>query len=340
MKLSFVIPVYNAQAYIGRCLDSLLDQDIDDYEIICINDGSKDDSLQILNDYSKKHPNRFNIISQENQGIGPARNNAFKAVKGEYTWFIDNDDCIQPNCLKNLFEIIDQFEADITNISDIRGFFAENPFEKSLTKPLASERITQDFAMYFYWDAPWSKIYRTAFLRENNLSFSNIFGEDTAVTFDLYSKAKTIIKIKEPLYAWFERNESFSHAVFTKKHFETFPVLLETLKRQSMACPSNLKIFYEKLIINKADVYLNHFKDAPLTDELAALRDECIEKSEEILRTIPKNIFIEIDEKNQIELKNKLNKVKSYYENSTSWKITKPLRKLMQFFRKIKLRSM
>ena len=130
------------------------------------------------------------------------------------------------------------------------------------------------------------------------------------------------------------------YAVFTKKHFETFPVLLETLKRQSMACPSNLKIFYEKLIINKAEVYLNHFKDASLTDELAALRDECIEKSEEILRTIPKNIFIEIDEKNQIELKNKLNKVKSYYENSTSWKITKPLRKLMQFFRKIKLRSM
>ena len=82
-------------------------------------------------DDEKKYAGKFNIISQENQGIGPARNNAFKTVTGEYTWFIDNDDCIQPNCLKSVFEVIEKFDADITNVVHLKGYFTENPFKKN-----------------------------------------------------------------------------------------------------------------------------------------------------------------------------------------------------------------
>lgn len=335
MKLSFVIPVYNAENYIGRCLDSILDQDTDDFEIICINDGSKDNSLKVLEDYSKRYPGKFNIISQENQGIGPARNNAFKLVKGEYTWFIDNDDCIQQDCLGSVLEIIEKEKADITNIAHLTGYFTENPLKKTSELKLTVKKMSQTHAMYFYEDAPWSKIYKTDFLRRNDLYFPNIFGEDTSTTFNLYSKTKNIIKIEEPLYAWFERKESFSHAIFSKKHFETFPILLETLLEQSEKCVPELKPYYDFLILMKAEVHLPMFKNAELPDELSVLRDECISKSEKILSSLEENLFykIHLDELEKISKKEE--KIRSYYENSTSWKITKPVRKCVQAMKKL-----
>lgn len=334
MKLSFVIPVYNAELYIGRCLDSLLDQDNDDFEIICIDDGSMDNSLAVLNDYSNRYPGKFNIISQKNQGIGPARNNAFKAAKGDYTWFIDNDDCIQPDCLSSLFKILEESDADITNIVHLKGFFTENPLKKIQNLNLSYKKLTQDFAMYFYEDAPWSKIYKTEFLKENNLFFPNIFGEDTSTTFDLYSKTEKIIKIEEPLYAWFERNESFSHSVFSKKHFETFPMLLDILREQSKKCKPALKLYYDFLILMKAEVYLPVFKKAELPEDLSALRDICILKSEKILSELDDNLFYIIHLNEQKQISQNEEKIRSYYENSNCWKITKPLRAFMKLIKK------
>ena len=338
MKFSFVIPVYNAESYIGRCLDSILNQNIEDYEIICINDGSKDGSLEVLKDYERRFPGKFNIISQENQGIGPARNNAFKAVKGDYTWFIDNDDCIQGNCLKELAAAMDSTGADILNITHVKGFFTENPLYAAFSAKLDFTKIDQEHALYFYSDAPWSKIYRTDFLKKNNLFFPNIFGEDTSTTFDLYSKTTEIYKTDVPLYAWFERHESFSHAVISKKHFETFPVLLETLKNQSEKCDSRLKPYYENLMLRKADVYLPYFASSKIDKELLPVREECLRKSNEILSTLPSNILFDIYKSDFAEKEGAVEaakaKLRSYYENSTSWKITKPLRAAMKIFRK------
>ncbi len=342
MKLSFVMPVYNSEKYLSQCLDSILDQNTDDFEIVCLNDGSKDRSLEILNEYAERYPGKFNIISQENQGIGPARNNAFKAVKGKYTWFIDNDDGIQPNCLKDLFSQLDEFSPDIMNISHIYGYFEKNPFPSSLDSPLKARKISQEFAMYFYQDAPWSKIYSTDFLRKNGMHFPNIFGEDTSTTFDLYSKTKEICLIEKPLYAWFEHNESFSHAIFSRKHFETFPILLETLKKQSENAPENLRVFYENLMLRKAFHFLPSFKEAEIPSDLIETRDLCIKKSDEILKDFKENIYFEIykaDEKHYRELwlarKKKEQEIKTSYESTVSWKITKPVRALKKFLKKI-----
>lgn len=337
MKLSFIVPVYNAEKYIKRCLDSLLDQNIDDYEIICIDDGSSDGSKLVLEDYKKHYPEKIILKSQDNQGIGPTRNTAFKSVRGEYTWFIDNDDCIRSNCLKEIIMLLDQYNSDITNISYYKGFFTTSPFENQKLEQLTIRKINQDNAMYFYDDAPWSKIYRTDFLKKNKLFFENIFGEDTSVTFDLYSKTKNIFKIDQPLYAWFERKDSFSHAVYSKKHFDTFPVLLEVLKEQSEKADKSLKIFYENLMLRKADIYLPHFKNAEVTDELKVCRDECVKKSEEILKKLDSNLLYEIYLENKKETENKLRlqekKLINKYENSLSWKFSLPIRLIGKLFR-------
>ena len=87
VKVSVVIPVYNVENYLEECLESIINQTLKDIEIICINDGSTDNSLNILNEYAKKD-NRISVISQENQGQAVARNNGMKYINGEYFWFI------------------------------------------------------------------------------------------------------------------------------------------------------------------------------------------------------------------------------------------------------------
>ena len=93
-KVSIIIPVYNAEKYLRRCFESILDNKYDNLEIIPVNDGSKDDSQKVIDEYKEKYPHIFFPIKQENQGIGMTRNNAMEKVTGEYIMFIDNDDFI------------------------------------------------------------------------------------------------------------------------------------------------------------------------------------------------------------------------------------------------------
>lgn len=100
MNLSIIIPIYNVEKYLSDCLNSVINQKKSDltYEIIIVNDGTPDNSLKIAEDYAKSH-NNITIISQENQGLGGARNTGLKAASGDYVWFIDSDDWINLNSL-------------------------------------------------------------------------------------------------------------------------------------------------------------------------------------------------------------------------------------------------
>ena len=101
MKISLIIPVYNVEQYIGRCLQSCLCQPhvaADDYELVIVNDGTKDNSMHVVEKMTRDYPN-VTIINQHNQGLSMARNAGLKAAQGEYVWFIDSDDWIEDNCL-------------------------------------------------------------------------------------------------------------------------------------------------------------------------------------------------------------------------------------------------
>lgn len=100
-KFSIIIPVFNVEVYLNQCLDSIVNQSFSDFEVICINDGSTDNSLDILNNYAKKD-NRFKVFTQENQGQGTARNKALDLAQGQYVLFIDPDDWIESDMFKNL----------------------------------------------------------------------------------------------------------------------------------------------------------------------------------------------------------------------------------------------
>ena len=112
MKLSIIVPVYGVANYLCKCVDSLLAQDISDYEIILVDDGSPDECPQICDDYAKKFTN-INAIHQENKGLSEARNTGTRAAQGDFIMFVDSDDYLQPNVLGALMEQVEKDNLDV-----------------------------------------------------------------------------------------------------------------------------------------------------------------------------------------------------------------------------------
>ena len=120
-KISVIVPVYNAEQYLRECLESLVNQTLEDLEIICVNDGSTDSSPKILEEYASKD-SRIKIFHQENQGVSAARNLGISKVQGEYLVFVDSDDWIELNALEILYKTIDKRKSDILLFSNYRYY--------------------------------------------------------------------------------------------------------------------------------------------------------------------------------------------------------------------------
>ena len=112
MKLSIIVPIYNVAPYLRKCMDSLLAQDILDYEIILVDDGSPDECPRICDAYAEKHSN-IHVIHQENAGLSAARNTGVAKAQGDYIWFVDSDDYVEPNVLGVLMEQIERDNLDV-----------------------------------------------------------------------------------------------------------------------------------------------------------------------------------------------------------------------------------
>lgn len=167
-KVSVIIPVYNAQEYISKCLDSVINQTLTDIEIICVNDGSKDDSEKIIKEYMIKD-NRIKLISQENQGVSQARNNALKIASGEYISFVDADDWLEPFALQHAFCAIGESDVLIfggNNIVNDKFYSKINIglIDNYLLKPVHTDFLALNTVI-------WDKLFKTKFLKENNFNF-------------------------------------------------------------------------------------------------------------------------------------------------------------------------
>ena len=126
-KVSIIIPVYNVEKYLKKCLDSVINQTLKDIEIICIDDGSTDSSYTILNEYAQKD-NRFVILKQKNNGAGAARNKGIEIAKGEYLYFLDSDDFVDITLLEKAHTKIKENDCDICIFKNY--FYNDNTKEK------------------------------------------------------------------------------------------------------------------------------------------------------------------------------------------------------------------
>lgn len=180
-KISIIIPVYNTEKFIKECLDSIINQTFKDIEIICINDGSTDNSLNILNEY-KDIDNRIRVFSQENSGAGVARNLGIEKSKGDYILFVDGDDWIKDNTCEKLYAQAIKLDTDMI-LFDAIEHKPNNKFRKRIYFPNDSfkeDYNTFTFDYHFRKNLVmngmlviWSKFYKTSFIKENNIKFYN-----------------------------------------------------------------------------------------------------------------------------------------------------------------------
>jgi glycosyltransferase involved in cell wall biosynthesis len=179
IKVSIIIPVYNAEKYLRQCLHSVVNQTLKEIEIICVDDGSKDNSLEILEEYQKKD-SRIIILQQENLHAGIARNNGLSAAKGEFVHFMDADDWIEQNAYEHWYEIAKEKNADMcycfyTNFDDETGNVIEKRAKILKDAYISEGNLTENFDYFIHADvAPWNKIYRRDFLQSNHIQFDDL----------------------------------------------------------------------------------------------------------------------------------------------------------------------
>lgn len=223
VKVSVIIPVYNAEKYLEQCLDSVINQTLKEIEIICINDGSSDSSLDILERYQTRD-NRIHVYSQKNAGLGTARNTGMKYVSGEYMAFLDSDDFYMPEALEKTYVNAKEGNADVCVFGTT--YYREEYQEESKYDVLPNKTYLPekepfnisdmpDYILNFAYNVVWNKIYRLGFLKEHDIqSPLNRRGQDLYFTHMALCLADRITVIREPLitYRYF-RQDSLSMTV-------------------------------------------------------------------------------------------------------------------------------
>ena len=210
MKYSVIIPVYNVEKYIDRCLKSIISQNYDDLEIIVIDNGSTDSSGSICDTYASEYSN-ISVYHIENHGVGSARNFGLSKARGEFIYFVDSDDYL----VGNLFaDFADKLVSDL----DLVVFCYYNSFEEDLTEKSRTEKslpfkgnydkdgFIKIFKELFLSDmlyTVWNKIYRREFLLENNLSFEQYeLGEDVRFNLNVYRNVNRIFLSQDSYYVY------------------------------------------------------------------------------------------------------------------------------------------
>lgn len=210
MKYSVIIPVYNVEKYIDRCLKSIISQNYDDLEIIVIDNGSTDSSGSICDTYASEYSN-ISVYHIEKHGVGAARNFGLSKARGEFIYFVDSDDYL----VGNLFaDFADKLVSDL----DLVVFSYYNSFEEDLTEKSRTEKslpfkgsydkdgFIKIFKELFLSDmlyTVWNKIYRREFLLENNLSFEQYeLGEDVRFNLNVYRNVTKVYLSQESYYVY------------------------------------------------------------------------------------------------------------------------------------------
>ena len=238
MSYSILVPIYNVQKYLSRCLDSILAQANADYEIILVDDGSTDDSGKICDAYCKQHPDKFKVIHKQNQGLLSARRVGIAHAQGEYVCFLDSDDYWMPHTLETIDARLKESHADVLifghSLVDVQGEVLETNHPcisegvyTGAKKQLVLETLLETTSM----NAIWAKCVRRTCIdsdRDYSPFYSVSSGEDLLQTLPIFDRAKTIAVIHTPLYNYMQNAQSITQGKYLERHISsTFLVFRE-----------------------------------------------------------------------------------------------------------------
>ncbi|WNQ12698.1 glycosyltransferase [Paenibacillus aurantius] len=228
-KVSIVVPIYNMEPYLARCLDSLLAQTLKPIEILAVNDGSTDSTGALLREYAERDP-RIVVLEQENAGVSAARNRGIEAAQGDYIGFVDPDDWVEPDMYAEMLGAAVGDGADIVMCTYTREFGThskEKVFDlpakvtyareelretvmRRLVGPLKEELAQPDYLDA--WGTVWSKLYRSDLLKDNVLEFVDLHlvgtNEDSLFNIHAFYHAEKFVMLNKPFYHYWRANAS------------------------------------------------------------------------------------------------------------------------------------
>ena len=209
-KFSLIVPIYKIEAYLPKCIDSILAQTCQDYELLLIEDGSPDGCGKICDDYAAKYPDKIRAIHQKNGGAGAARNNGIALASGEYLLFVDGDDYLSANFLAELSAAAQKSPADLL----LFGAEVERDGKKvgELHEAVPAEKllsVKDEPSLYFGVMAPWNRAYRRTLFTEHDITFpTKVWYEDIRVVTKILAVAQTAYRLPGAYYHYLQREGS------------------------------------------------------------------------------------------------------------------------------------
>lgn len=229
-KLSIIIPAYNVEAFLPQCLNSIFSQDYADYEVLCVDDGSTDNTPELLQSYAAEHSN-VRFFTQANHGMSTARNYGLKEAKGEYLLFVDSDDWLCKSALSRITAFL--------NGEDVVCFNAKKYLEKTdeykVNHLLSINGVVKGWDYFnrvrlipseIHFVCIWQRAYRRAFLEENNLCFAEGIrrAEDDLFTTMVMFRAQTLKVIDDYVYIYRVRDNSITTTVDVNRWYDSLKV--------------------------------------------------------------------------------------------------------------------
>lgn len=264
--VSIVIPVYNVETFLKECLDSVISQTMKELEIICVDDGSTDHSLSILKEYQEKD-SRIKVISKPNSGYGNTMNVGTDAATGEYVGIVESDDYVKSNMFETLYKTAKQYNADIVK-SDHYTFSTKNGKQKTELHYTCSRAEYYNRVLnaadcediYDFVMMNWTGIYRTEFLRQNQIKYNETPGasfQDNGYWFQTITMAERIVFIREAFY--FYRQDNPNSSINNKKKIycicDEFSYIKDFLKKHPEEYEKHILTYVKKKFFNYRHSY-------------------------------------------------------------------------------------
>lgn len=243
MKVSIIVPIYNAERYLGVCIESILAQSYSNIEAILVNDGSTDRSLSICESYARKD-DRIRIINKANSGVSDTRNVGIEAATGEYVCFSDADDYLMPDYIEYLLKLCKQYDADIAYSSEMFTTFHKDQLEQDEVKVLTPELATEAILLYNVPVGVYSKMFRREFLLSKHVRFySHIFiGEGFNFNTYAFQRANKVVAGKHKIYFYRRDNNESAMTHFNVRKCTMAIQAIEQIRKDLIVKTQKVKL--------------------------------------------------------------------------------------------------
>ena len=260
--VSCIIPVYNAERYLERCLDSILAQDYPNMEIVLIDDGSTDRSGDICDEYQRRYENVV-VTHIPNGGASLARRKGIELAKGEYVTFVDSDDYFSPHYVSELYALIEKFQVRISACNVKRVHVGEQPkFAIDMERDdslLTFDELMPRFFKYEFWGFPGKLYVKSLF---EGISFLKAtLSEDYFVMMQLFLRERQMAYTKTPLYFYEYHENSLSHTPLSEKAFEEFDNVKAVYEKVKLECPKFADYALSNVVETAVKLYVMGSKD-------------------------------------------------------------------------------